>query len=543
MGRISKRPPIDPASQEDLGAFTDLANQTDVFASGSYLDLGPRNSALMINRYEEDNGYLAIFTNLDTHIEVNDTVFITENGGNSELDNFISYKYNDNFPFTDFSQGYKVIKVEKDKNKIVIDKIFKDTIINLNLSEHYVSLVKGEEGIIKNSEINGAIWKNGSLINNKIIQGIFIEANSTGSTFISKYEDNYQSLKRFVSNDGLLVNQNNYTYGYNFVGYSGKTSESELINSDINSGNFYKCNIISNNKTRTILNGYFVDCKIDNYLIKGGYFLNCEIKDNCEWYNGTYENNDGSKFGPSTWRNGTWALGNFSGKTWLNGTFNGIDNTLFIDSIWENGRFNNGIISESTWNNGFFDNGKFSNSDWSGGTFNNGTMYNSNWSGGTVNNGTFQEVYWMDGTFNKGNIIDSIWLNGDVRYGIIQGTWFGGKFYDGKIYNSTWVDGIFYNGIFENSIWSGGTFFNGTMLESDWITGTWRNGTFQDGNWYSGNWSNGTMKGSYIKDIYWVFGYMKDCTIDEEGDVTIIGGTIENTDLISISGATNITTL
>jgi hypothetical protein len=111
MGRITKRSPVLPSSIEDFSNAEEQVQNIDIFNNASFNDLGPRNSALMINRFEEDNGFLGIFTDLDTHIEVGDKVYITENGGNSALDNFEAYKLSDDFPFTEFSQGYNVIKV------------------------------------------------------------------------------------------------------------------------------------------------------------------------------------------------------------------------------------------------------------------------------------------------------------------------------------------------------------------------------------------------------------------------------------------------
>jgi hypothetical protein len=135
-----------------------------------------------------------------------------------------------------------------------------------------VSLIKGEKGTISNSTINAATWQNGSLSNSNIYQGIFLEVGSTGCTFQSKYDDDYLSLKRFVTDDGLVVNQNNYTFGYNFVGFSGKTATSAVINSNIENGNFYKCNITSD-ITRTISNGFFIDCTVSNYNLKNIHHL------------------------------------------------------------------------------------------------------------------------------------------------------------------------------------------------------------------------------------------------------------------------------
>lgn len=515
----------------------------------SFMDEGSRNSSLLINRIEEDEGYLSIFTDLNTHIEEGDKVYILRNDdidvSNSNLDNFEDFKNDDDFPFTPFNDGYLVLKVEKDKNKIVINKIFKETIRGINLSGHYVSLFRGENITFRNSDLNAGSFKNSSAFNTRILQGNFIKLEGSELTFISKYDPNYISLKRFEQEDGLLTNQNNYSYGYNFVGYDKETEEiNEIFQSDIENGNFFNCKISSelnlDGSKKSILNGKYENCEISNYKIQGGYFLNCKISENCEWINGTFENENGEDFGPDEWNGGTWLFGHFSGKTWKSGNFNGNDDTLFTDSIWESGRFNNGIFKNSEWITGYFDTGIMEDSDWSGGTFNSGEMKNVDWQDGLVNNGLLEDINWSGGTFRQGSIINCFWYGGQVESGYIEGTWFGGILNNGTVKNSEWHDGIFNNGLIEDTIWYNGTFNNGTMINCTWYDGTWYEGEFRGGIWYKGDWKNGNLFDSEIKEeIIWEFGNMRDCNIDQNARVEIKGGNVEGTDMIARSGITS----
>lgn len=513
-------------------------NEEPEIEPNSYLEEGPRNSSLLINRIENDDGYLSIFTDIDTHVEKDDIVYITKVSGNSNLDNFNDFKYDNEFPFTKFNKGYKVLNVEKEKNKITINKIFRDRISNIDLSNHYVSLIKGEEGIINNSNLNSVMWKKLNIKNSNILQGIFLNINSSGVTFESKYSDDYKSLKRFFSDDGLVVNNNNYTYGYNFVGNYNK--KSYLYNSDIENGNFINININSDKK-RKILNGFFENCNISNYEINGGYFLNCLIQSSCTWNNGTFDNINGEDFKPEIWENGSWIRGNFSGKTWENGTFNGNDDSKFIDSKWTEGTFNNGIFENSDWESGNFNRGIFQNSYWSGGTINNNAkLKNSTWYDGLVVKGELINVNWKNGVFKQGKITNCIWENGIVENGEIQGTWFDGDFYNGKIFDSIWSGGTFYNGTMDNCIWYDGLHKNGFMYDTIWSGGTWENGHFNNGKWYSGNWEDGKMENSYIKDINWDNGNMINCDIDESGNIKWNEGVLNDTNFISKSGITEL---
>jgi len=539
MSTITRKKPFDPdINTSDLSATVASENFYNI---NSYLELGTRNSVPLINRFSEEDGYLVLFTDLDSHIEKNDIVYITRNSGNSELDNFEDYKFEDNYPFTNFSQGYKVINVDKNTNKIIINKIFRDTISNLDLNGHYISVVKGEKGSISNCSINGTLWKKSSTQNNEISQAIFLESNDSGNTFNSKYKDDYKSLKRSIQSDGLQITEDNFTYGYIYHGFKNLKSYNNLYNCNIKKGNYYNCNIFSDlqeDNKLIIKDGYFENCIISNYIINGGDFINCTIKSSCTWLDGKFDNIDGSKFEPKTWTNGTWGRGNFSGKTWENGTFNGDNNTLFIDSIWENGTFTNGIFSGSTWKNGNFIKGKMYYSDWIDGKLNGSEseIYFSKWSGGTFDKGLLSGSTWYNGTMRTGNIYDSIWINGEVTIDakFINIEWYNGKFKGGIMDNCTWYNGSFFKGkMRNNSIWYDGIFFNGTMKNSTWSAGTWKDGNMENCYWSGSTWENGSMENSFINKIYWKNGFMDNCTFSTNSattDIIILDGTFVNID-------------
>jgi hypothetical protein len=545
MGTISRTPPYEPNQSTFIDNFTgEQALQIDdtFFNAKSFSDVGLRNSVSLLNRYDEENGYLTLFTELDSHVEIGDKILISKisGSGNSQLDNFEDYKLSNDYPFTDFSQGYTVLDIDKNKNKIVIDKLFIDTIEDLDLTGHYISLIKGENGNISNSTLNATFWKNLKLNNCTINQVIFLNSESSGCTFPSKYSDEYKSLKRSILSDGIQITDNNFSFGYNYIGYENNENN-YVFNSDIFKGNFYDT-VISTDSNNIIHSGYFKNCIIKNYTILGGEFIDCIIDENCNWNptnteSAIFDNSNGSDFKPDIWKNGVWYKGDFSGKTWEDGQFEGNSNTLFIDSIWEDGVFTNGIISASTWKDGTFSNGSIYYSDWESGILNNGSIYYSNWSGGTFDKGKLYFSTWYDGIMKTGDVSGCTWINGTVtKNATIYGTWFGGKFYGGKIYNSDWFDGTFYNGVIENCNWSGGTFYNGEFNNSNWYDGNWEDGDFNNSYWYDGTFNNGTINESYIKEMICNYGAIINSNVLSNYNIDFYSGIIKNLNLSGITG-------
>ena len=502
----------------------------------SYQDnFGSINSSKLINTYLNDNGYLSIFTELDTHIKVGDVVYITSTNTTSILDNITSSQYTSNFPYNKYTQGYKVLYVDVNKNQITIDKLFAEIVSTLSLENHYITKVKGEFGIIGNTGtsmliMDSSVWKDIILQNAEVEQAIFLDGEISNTTFKSKYGPNYKTLKQDYQSSGLITSNNNYSYGYNY--YFGNSSTT-LYYINVENGNFYDV-ILYGNGTNIISGGYFENCIIDgDYIVSGGYFKHCIFCSSCTWNGGTWEdvNSGSTNFLSKDWFGGTWNQGLFSGKTWYDGIFN---NGEFIESTWNKGRFNGGIFTSSTWIDGFFDNGIFINSGWKIGTFNTGDFLLSNWSGGTFNEGNiYGSTIWIGGNFYNGYFTNSTWYDGNFYNGVFSAsTWHKGNFYNGLFTNSNWIDGSFYQqydnigSLFVSSVWTGGTFYNGTFENSVWYGGDWKRGNFESSTWFGGTWNGGTWNGgSVYNDLYWKDGTWNYGSLDPQATVSWSGGT------------------
>ena len=90
----------------------------------SYNDISTANSVKLLNTFSEYNEYIMLFTEIESHIEKGDRVYITVVGDIGELseDSIILdnlYSSNIDTLYNDTLQGYNVIFVDKTKNAIV----------------------------------------------------------------------------------------------------------------------------------------------------------------------------------------------------------------------------------------------------------------------------------------------------------------------------------------------------------------------------------------------------------------------------------------
>lgn len=515
--------PIDPVRKRELAKYPET-----------------RNSVKIVNIPERYNEYLGFYTMLDSNIKIGDIVYISSfDDATGNIDTFYERRYDLNFPYVK-DNGYKVIYVDSNRNLIIINKKYEDLPSNVNLTNHYISLVKCENITINDGYIDAAIIKECDLIGDvNVNQGIFFVCNSTGTTFELKYDYMYPTLVN--TEDDILslsISKNNNNNGYSYIGCENSISSNIYI-TNIESGIYY--NGVFNGSNHIISGGYFEECVISDYIITGGYFKNCTVENNCIWSYGTWEydigedysllSEESQKFGPSVWYDGIWNNGIFgyfnSSKTWLNGIFN---DGYFYRSNWTGGTFNDGTFVDSQWYNGVFNNGNF-NADnidcmWSGGTFNGGDM-----SGDLKLLIYYYKIYWYDGTFNNGNIINYVtWYDGIFNNGAFKGsgsTWNNGIWNNGIFETGTWYDGVWYGGTFNNGGWRDGSWYNGKMINSTWSSGTWYQGEFNNSTWSHGTWKNGKFFNSETENIY-------DPILGMTGTTNTIweNGIAENSDII-----------
>lgn len=432
-----------------------------------YNNFGSGNAVKLLQKVDNFGGYIKLYSELDSHFEVNDIIYISYKGDSSyyfsnngsdqfTLDNEILAKFSDNYPYYEFKNGYLVLDVNQNENSFVINKIISDIPINSLLNNHYASKVKCNDITIYNGSLDGVLIYNANISSATydsvdLIQSVVFGGDIKNTTIKNKYKENYISLFcTYNQTNNIItknVNFNNTSLGYSYF-YDLSNS---IKNCNIESGVYSNCNLQSNIGLLNINNGYYSGCTFNNYNIYNGIFHNCFLN-NLNFYNGTWRNPEMNIPFPSTsiWYNGIFDSGVFNGNTWHNGVFNSGNFGIIggNKTTWYDGSFNNGSVKNTIWYNGVFNNGTIEYSSWYDGSFNNGTIKNSTWYNGTFKSGEFIDSQWYNGKFNNGSIHDSTnvsaktyILNGEFNGGDISSKYIlGGTFNAGNIKNSNIYD-------------------------------------------------------------------------------------------------------
>jgi len=403
-----------------------------------YDDIGTVNAVKLIPKIDAFNGYIKLYTELDSHIEVGDTVFITYSGntadlGELDLDNLYYVSFRDENFYNNYAQGYNVLYVEKNNNSFVIDREIISIPIGSKLDGYYVSTVVGDsinifDGIVDGSYLKNSIINPASYDDVKLKQAVVYGGEINNINFCHKYETGYVSLLLDYDSDNNTFikysNLNNSNYGYSFL---HNVLDGNAINGcNIYCGNFFNCDIASVD-TKFIRGGYFYSCYIDNYEIFDGYFHNTQqLENSCVWKN-------------AKWDGGVFTLDNWTSGSFISGTF-GNNN----DAVWENGTFYDGVWEGRYWINGNFSGGQFKGQDsqliggqityteWLDGNFINGKMYNADFYSGVAISGS--SFYVKNINVSGGELYSASINNGKIT---------GGEFYDCSIKNTNICDGEF----------------------------------------------------------------------------------------------------
>lgn len=304
------------------------------------------------------------------------------------------------------------------------------------------------------------------------------------------------------------------------------------------------------------------------------------IESSAVWNDGTF--NAGQFVSYARWMNGVFNSGKFTSvkgwelsgsysiagpstsHTWVNGVFNGGEfgnGSKGENSTWGNGEFREGIFSGRVWNNGLFKSGLFTGSGLTaaGGWIVNTVATSSNarnfvesfthsffglWRNGLVTESD-QIVVTNGGTWNTlgpgQNIVDNkkvVTMNNVL--------WMGGQFdhTNGSLSDSVWLSGTFSRGTFNNgtfnpfvkrpgqtdesfddkAVWTGGKYLTGDFFYSEWKAGDFITGTgfgmwFRDGVAYYMNAINVTW-GSTSSSPRWKNGNWDGSTFDYNGEIT-----------------------
>jgi len=440
-------------------------------APSRYDDLGTVNAVKLLPKIDSYNGYIQLYTELDSHIEEGDIVFITFSGDTNTLnynidvilDNYTTILYANDFIYNPDSQGYKVIYVDKNINTFVIDKLIYTIPTNGKIYGHYVSKVICNNITINNAKVDGTVFRNATIDSNDqpsnitLTQCVMFNGDINDCNIVDKYGVNYVSLLlNYNSTNDTYVkysNLDNNGYGYSYY----YDLSSSLENCNISSGNYYNCSIKNTiSGSTTITRGYFYNCSIQKYDIYGGYFHNTsELSNDSTWHYGSWY---GNTFELNTWEDGIF----------LNGTFGIAGN----NSIWQDGVFLNGNWRGLIWVNGDFSGGNFQGTgytDISTGQ-NIGTQwFDGKFRGGLMKNTSFNTIFWKNGTVYGGELHNVVFNKGDI--------------YDGIFYNVTLKNTNIYGGNFEisrDSVAVFNRFANSKIYDGD-FNGVWCNPIYNSG--------------------------------------------------------------
>ncbi len=528
MASIKPKPPIDAYSVPQPKTRT---SRVEVILNRDRKDeyTLSANAVELLPIIKEENGYIKLTTKVNSNFTVGDIAYICALSGGSVqysdttyvLDNMLEVSGCTEWFYHPYISGYEVLSINNKKNEIIIDRIFDEKLRNKKIYNHFITKIAIEDIQIKSADIDCAVFKNfettGTTIDIDLIQGIILTGTSSYNSRIhdmeimDKYDYFYKTMNTKDINDvySIYYSRNNNGYGYTYI-YNQYVSGSTIY-----SGYFYNCRV----RNCIINGGAFIGCLVYGSTINDGLFSGSTLDNQCDWIYGIwhYTSNSifssslceggASTFGPTSFNDGIWNCGTFSGKTWFGGIFN---NGKFTDSDWRDGVFNGGRIERSTWSGGTFNNGYMSECEWNGGTFNNGEIMNSNWYNGDFINGTFSSSKWYNGNFYNGTFNGN--RSGDTL--TFDNEWYNGNFYNGTFNKSIWYDGIFYNGSMNDSYWVIGTFNNGIMTRTYWVDGTFNNGSYfgdlsgitvASSPYYSGNirWENGTFNNGTFTYGYW----------------------------------------
>lgn len=292
-----------------------------------------KNATKILEVYSNYNGYIKLYTEIQSNFNINDIVYITYYGleENKENDTFSLQN-----PITpddlnkNFYLGYKVLYVNEYKNEVVINKYYNDIPKNYRLRNQYLSKVVCRNTMVYNDELDGVVMFDNSHILNgtfyklggriysietnaetgieteSIISGATIYCNGirtisdSGGTYLFDIPKGNNTIK--VSSNGyitqdteIITNDNNYNFDVMLSPGENKLIIS--IDTDIYTNNviyynskYYKC---ANDtiKLYSSYTGYTNICDFNWYISRSGKTIKIATNNNKISYT-SFENDD-----------------------------------------------------------------------------------------------------------------------------------------------------------------------------------------------------------------------------------------------------------
>jgi len=147
-----------------------------------------KNAVKLLENYSNWNGYIKLYTEVESNFEIDDIIYITYLSGSTENS---GTTYNLSNPLEPdeggnrFYLGYKILYVNNYKNEIVINRHFNDIGFNKKISNQYLSKVSCINGNLYDNISDGVVFYNCNILNSGFgtITGVtYISGTTTGET-------------------------------------------------------------------------------------------------------------------------------------------------------------------------------------------------------------------------------------------------------------------------------------------------------------------------------------------------------------------------
>lgn len=146
-----------------------------------------KNATRILEKFSNYNGYIKIYTEVQSNIDENDIVYITcvESSIDSETLNLANPTIPDEGADR-FYLGYKVLYVNSYKNEIVINKYYNDIDINKKIKNQYISKVSCKNGDLYDNVSDGVIFYECNVLNGNFgtLTGIVSGSIISGATLL-----------------------------------------------------------------------------------------------------------------------------------------------------------------------------------------------------------------------------------------------------------------------------------------------------------------------------------------------------------------------
>ena len=151
-----------------------------------------KNAVKILETYSNWNGYIKLYTEVESNIVVGDTVYVTHTEPTYDYAlTFIlenpSTPYDSYGEFSSFFVGYKVLYVNTYNNEVVINRYYNDIPSGKALKNQYLSKISCRGGEYYNDITDGVVFYNCNILNGNFsnISGTISGATLSGSTVIS----------------------------------------------------------------------------------------------------------------------------------------------------------------------------------------------------------------------------------------------------------------------------------------------------------------------------------------------------------------------